>query len=149
MVKIIYVLFIVVLCFILTTVRVAAADDTAKKTKEDVKLQTTIFLDADVLTFRFILTNNSEKIIEIFPIMVNDNRIILTSPDGSKLKIAFNKFGITSKKVNPKTRVVWDVKASDVFDFITIKQTGIYNLVWKVDKYTSNEVFVIVEEKKQ
>jgi hypothetical protein len=149
MIKIIYVLFIVVLCFILTTVRVTAADDTNKKTEDDVKLQATVILDAGVTTMRFILTNTSTEPIEVYPILINNNGLIMTLPNRKKISISTNKFGLTPKIVDPHAIIVWDVKINDcIFDRYDLTNPGVYGLVWKVGKYVSNEVLLVKEEKK-
>ena len=119
----------------------------AESEKQKILLAIAVCLDDEPTTLSFTITNNSKKDFETTPITTNYNRLVIVTPKGEEREMFVWKDGINPVVIKPSEEKIWKINISKFLIAENFKETGDYQLYWKVNKLKSDKLTLIKEKR--
>ena len=109
---------------------------------DDISARILVPLSGNKTTFRFVIRNNTSKVVGVNHPFVDGTRLLVVYPDGKKGDLGGWKEGLRPDPLSPGKQKHWDV---DLRDWIQFKQNGEYTISFSANKHESNGIVLVKE----
>ncbi len=119
---------------------------TKKMTGDALKLKLALMLDRSPSMFVIRLENMSKETLKTTPFGIDDNSLLITTPDGKTVEYSKDSGDFESVVVPSKTKKDWKFELTSIFKELSLTDTGFYNIQWKCAGKLSNELLIYVKD---
>ncbi len=112
----------------------------------DVKLNLFLLLDSSPSTFVISLENMSKDSLKTTPFGIDDNLLLITTPDGKTVEYSKDNGRSELVVVPPKSKKDWTFELTSIFKELSLTDAGFYSIQWKCEDNVSNEMLVFLKK---